>query len=240
MIFLLSIAIVDDEMIIRDKIKKILEKKDKNAIVDTFSSGKDLLSSAKFYDIVFLDIKMDEINGIDTAKRLRKKSEDIIIIFITGLKEYVFEAFDVSAFHYLVKPIDEHKFLMIYERAVTEVKKQSKSSSQTLFIKTRKRNVTLKQSDILYIESRAKKVEIHTKTDIIDVYAAISELEKRLHGSFYRCHRGYLVNMRFISEYSNNSITLNNGEKVILAKEKYGEFVKTYMRYLKNGGGIFV
>ena len=92
--------------------------------------------------------------------------------------------------------------------------------------------MTLNQYDIIYIESRAKKVEIHTQNDIIEVYAAISELEKQMIGNFYRCHRGYLVNMGFISEYSINSITLNNGEKVILSKEKYGDFVKTYMRYL--------
>ena len=74
----------------------------------------------------------------------------------------------------------------------------------------------------------------------MEVYAAISELEKQLMENFYRCHRGYLVNMAFVVEYSNDSITLNNGETIILAKEKYGDFVKTYMRYLKNGGGIFV
>lgn len=92
----------------------------------------------------------------------------------------------------------------------------------------------------LYIESRAKKVEIHTKTDTVEAYAAIGELEKQLVGSFYRCHRGYLVNMAFIMEYGNDSITLNNGETIILSKDKYSEFVKVYMRYLKNGGGIFV
>lgn len=96
------------------------------------------------------------------------------------------------------------------------------------------------QSNVLYIESRAKKVEIHTKTNIVEAYAAISELEKQLVGSFYRCHRGYLVNMAFIAGYENDSITLNNGETIILSKDKYSEFVKVYMRYLKNGGGIFV
>ena len=74
----------------------------------------------------------------------------------------------------------------------------------------------------------------------MEAYGAIGELQKQLGDSFYRCHRGYLVNMAFVSEYKNDSIILNNGEVVILAKEKYSDFVKTYMRYLKNGGGIFV
>ena len=109
-----------------------------------------------------------------------------------------------------------------------------------LFIKTRNRNITLEQRNVLYIESRAKKVEIHTNTEVVEAYGAIGELQKQLGDSFYRCHRGYLVNMAFVSEYKNDSIILNNGEVVILAKEKYSDFVKTYMRYLKNGGGIFV
>ena len=121
-----------------------------------------------------------------------------------------------------------------------EINEQKEERGQPIFIKTRTRNVTLEQNDILYIESRAKKVVIHTKNDTIEAYAAISELEKRMNGNFYRCHRGYLVNLAFVAEYSNSSITLNNGESIILVREKYSEFVKIYMQYLKNQGAIFV
>lgn len=183
---------------------------------------------------------MDGMNGIDTARILRQKTEHTVLVFITGVKEYVFDAFDVAAFHYLIKPIDEQKFADVFKRAVLEVGKKKQQANGQLFIKTRYRNITLEQNDVLYIESRGKKVEIHTKTDVIDAYAGIGELEKQLKQNFYRCHRGYLVNLAFITEYSNDSITLNNSESIILAKEKYGEFVKVYMRYLKNGGGIFV
>ena len=237
---MISIAIVDDEKIIREQIKFFVEKKQTESVIDTYSSGEELLMVNKRYDIVFLDIQMDGINGIDTAKALRQKTEDTVLIFITGIKEYVFDAFDVAAFHYLIKPIEELKFSLVYEKAILEVRKKKQHNIGQLFVKTRSRNVTLEQRDILYIESRAKKVEIHTRTDIIEAYAGIGELEKQLSKNFYRCHRGYLVNMAFISEYSSDSITLNNGEKIILTKEKYGEFVKVYMRYLKNGGGIFV
>ena len=237
---MINIAIVDDEKVIREQIKFWVEKNHTQTIIDIYSSGEDLLLMNRCYDIVFLDIKMEGINGIDTARELRKKAEDTILIFITGIKEYVFDAFDVAAFHYLIKPIEEEKFNAVYERAVVEVKKKKQHQTGILFVKTRNRNVTFKQNEILYIESRAKKVEIHTRSDTMEVYAAISELEKQLMGNFYRCHRGYLVNMAFIVEYSNDSIALNNGETIILAKEKYGDFVKAYMRYLKNGGGIFV
>ena len=237
---LISIAIVDDEKVIREQIKNLIEKRQEECTIDTYSTGEEILQTDKCYDIVFLDIQMEGINGIDTARALRQKAEDTILIFVTGVKEYVFDAFDVTAFHYLIKPINEQKFTAVIERAVLEVGKKKQQVNGQLFVKTRYRNVTLEQKDILYIESRAKKVEIHTKTDIMDAYASIGELEKQLKENFYRCHRGYLVNLALVTEYSNDSITLINGESIILAKEKYGEFVKVYMRYLKNGGGIFV
>lgn len=237
---MIRIAIVDDEKVIKEQIKKMIEKKQTNCVIDTYSSGEEVLRSDKYYDITFLDIQMEGMNGIDTARALRQKAEDMVLIFITGVKEYVFDAFDVAAFHYLIKPIEENKFWEVCNRAVLEVSKKKQQPSGQIFIKTRSQSITLEQSDVLYIESRAKKVEIHTKTNIVEAYAAISELEKQLVGSFYRCHRGYLVNMAFIAGYENDSITLNNGETIILSKDKYSEFVKVYMRYLKNGGGIFV
>ena len=237
---LIRIAIVDDEKVIREHIKNLIEDKHVECLIDTYSTGEALLQVDKCYDIVFLDIQMDGMNGIDTARILRQKTEHTVLVFITGIKEYVFDAFDVAAFHYLIKPIDEQKFADVFKRAVLEVGKKKQQANGQLFVKTRYRNITLEQNDVLYIESRGKKVEIHTKTEVIDAYAGIGELEKQLKQNFYRCHRGYLVNLAFIMEYSNDSITLNNSESIILAKEKYGEFVKVYMRYLKNGGGIFV
>ena len=80
-------------------------------------------------------------------------------------------------------------------------------------------------------------MEIHTTGEIIEAYASMNEMEGQLGESFYRCHRGYLVNMVYVAEYDRESVILNNGEYVYLAKEKYGEFVKAYMRYLRNGVG---
>ena len=237
---MIRIAIVDDEKVIREQIKKLVEKKQNDCEIDTYGTGEDLLKADSVYDIIFLDIQMNGMNGIDTARALRQKADNTVLIFITSVKEYVFDAFDVAAFHYLIKPIEENKFWEVCDRAVLAVTKKKQNPSGQIFIKTRSQSITLDQSNVLYIESRAKKVEIHTKTNIVEAYAAISELEKQLVGSFYRCHRGYLVNMAFIAAYENDSITLNNGETIILSKDKYSEFVKVYMRYLKNGGGIFV
>jgi len=107
---LISIAIVDDEKVIREQIKVLIEKKHIESVIDIYSSGEELLMVEKCYDIVFLDIQMDGMNGIDVARALRQRTEDTVLVFITGIKEYVFDAFDVAAFHYLIKPIEGMKF----------------------------------------------------------------------------------------------------------------------------------
>ena len=232
----MEVAIVDDEKVIREQIKKLVVKYEPDCNAKTYETGEELLAEGKKYDVVFLDIQMEGMNGIDTARALREKQEDMVVIFITGVKEYVFEAFDVSAFHYLLKPVEEKKFSEVFERAKKEVKKRTTQEQKNIFIKNRNRSFTINWDNILYIENRGKKVEIHTGNEIIETYASMNDLEKQLGGNFYRCHRGYLVNMAHIAEYENDSISLNNGENIFMAKERYNEFVKEYMRYLRNGG----
>ena len=231
----LNIAICDDEEIIREQIKELIEKEIPGICVGLYETGDALLAAGKQFDIVFLDIQMEGTDGIETAKRLRQREEDTILIFITGIREYVFQAFDVAAFHYLLKPIEADKFREVFWRAGRELEKRKSKRRETVFIKTRNRSFSLEKDSILYIESRGKKVEIHTTGETIEVYASMNEMEGQLGGGFFRCHRGYLVNMTYVAEYDSESITLNNGEYVYLAKEKYGEFVKAYMRYLRNG-----
>ena len=233
----LNIAICDDEKVIREQIKELAEKEMPCVCDGLYETGDALLAAGKQFDIVFLDIQMEGTDGIETAKRLRERDEDTILIFITGIREYVFEAFDVAAFHYLLKPIEEEKFREVFRRAGRELEKRKSKRRETVFIKTRNRSFSLEKDSILYIESRGKKVEIHTTGETIEAYASMNEMEGQLGGGFFRCHRGYLVNMAYVAEYDSGSITLNNGEYVYLAKEKYGEFVKAYMRYLRNGVG---
>lgn len=230
----MDIAVVDDEKAIREHVCALIEEQQPGSVIEAYATGEELLASGKRFDIVFLDIQMDGMNGIEAARELRERQEDTVLIFITGVKEYVFDALDLYAFHYLLKPIDEGKFAEVLQRAAGEAKK--KKEKKCLFIRTR--NLTLDQSDILYIESRAKKLEIHTAgaDKAIEIYAAMDELEGQLGEDFYRCHRAYIVNMDCITEYDSESITLTSGDRVYLAKKKYGEFVKAYMWHLQNGG----
>ncbi|WP_279053479.1 LytR/AlgR family response regulator transcription factor [Eisenbergiella tayi] len=228
----MEIAVVDDERAIREHICALIEEQQPGNRIEAYATGEELLASGKRFDVVFLDIQMEGMNGIEAARNLRERQGDTVLVFITGIKDYVFDALDLYAFQYLLKPIDEDKFAEVLERAAREAGR--KKERRVLFIKSR--NLTLDQSEILYIESRAKKVEIHTTRQVIEIYAALDELEGQLGEEFYRCHRAYIVNLDCITEYDSESITLTNGDRVYLAKKKYGEFVKAYMWHLQNGG----
>lgn len=236
----MNIAVCDDERIIREHLAELVKDQEPDSHIDLYATGGELLAAALHYDIIFLDIQMEGINGIETARRLRERGSDSILIFITALKEYVFEAFDVAAFHYLLKPVCKEKFLEVFDRAVWESAKGKKTQKKPLFVKTRERRVKIEREHILYIESRARKAAIHTDKEILEIYATMNRLEEELDGSFYRCHRGYFVNLAHIREYGSDSITLGNGENIFLAKEKYHEFVRKYMRYLRDGGTVCV
>jgi len=230
---MLRIAVCDDENIIAQQIEDMIRKFLPECNISKYLSGNDLLESCLKFDIIFLDIQMENMNGMETAREIRRCEEDTVIIFITGIKEYVFEAFDVSAFHYLLKPVNEEKLKEVVCRASKSIKKTEK---QQIFIKTRDKSIALDINDILFMENEMRKIAVHTKIEIIRFYGVMSKLEEKVGNNFYRCHRGYLVNMTYIAEYDNENIYLTNGDKVYLAREKYQDFVKHYMRFLRKVG----
>ena len=116
----MNIAVVDDEKVIRQHICSLINKQSPGCRLMSFASGEELVQSNIRFDIIFLDIRMEGLNGIETAKNLKEKQKDILLIFITGMKEYVFDALDLYAFQYLLKPLDEKKFGEVLERALAE------------------------------------------------------------------------------------------------------------------------
>lgn len=237
---MIEIAICDDEKMVMERIAALIKKQNTDCYIESFQAGNELLAAKRHFDLIFLDIQMDGINGMETAKAVREYDRKAVIIFVTAVKEYVFEAFDVGAFHYLLKPIEEQKFAEVFGNAVREIRERRiQRETPALFIKTKNKSYTLRQSEIIFIESRNRKAAIHTTKNTLEVYAVMNGLQKELGNSFYRCHRGYLVNMAHIAEYSSDMIEMDNGERVYLAKEKYQEFVREYMRYLRNGGAAY-
>lgn len=236
----MRIAICDDEKEICGRLRQMVLRQRTDCQVFLFDSGRQLLQSRLRFSIVLMDIQMEDMSGIETARELRMKDENTVLIFVTALKEYVFEAFDVSAFHYLLKPVPEEKFCMVFENACREAERREREAEEQVFFRTRNRSYTLFKRDILYVESRGRKVDIHTAGECVTVYATMNGLQEQLGSGFYRCHRGFLVNLAHVTEYEPDRILLGSGDAVFMARDKYGEFVKAYMRFLERGGVVRV
>ena len=183
---MVEIAICDDEEIIIERLTDLIKKQNTDCHIESFQAENELLAAKRRFDLIFLDIQMDGINGIETAKAVREHDRKAVIIFVTAIKEYVFEAFDVGAFHYLLKPIAERKFTEVFENAVREIsERRIRRETPALFIKTKNKSYTLNQCEIIFIEIRNRKAAIHTAKNTLEVYAVMKELCRRNKRNIY-------------------------------------------------------
>lgn len=229
----MQIAICDDE----ESVRKILEEKIKqynpNGETVSYSSGEQLLLAENPPDILFLDIQMPQKNGMEIARELRKKSEKMILIFVTAIEEYVFKAFDVGAFHYLVKPFSEEKFGEVIKRAIKQYEENNvdiQASESCIWVKTRGTSTKVWIKDIIYAEVFNRKIILHKTDGDLEYYGKMSELEKQVGKAFFRSHRSYLIHFKYVEKYNATTIYLERGT-AIMAKQNYPEFVKRYLKY---------
>lgn len=247
----MRIGICDDEKAIREGLTAKTRERFKNrtfgccetAEIISYATGEALLADENVPDILFLDIQMPGRNGMETAGELRRKKKGMILVFITALEEYVFQAFDVGAFHYLVKPFSDERFCEVLDRAVTEYeenrqadRKNADRESRYMVVKTRGSRMKVILDTILYAEVFNRKIVLYTTEDEVEYYGKMAELQKRLGEDFYRTHRGYLVNLKYVKKYDASSVILENGVQVIMSKQQFPGFVKAYLRYNKRDG----
>ena len=233
----MNIAVCDDDKNVRELIgSKVLKQYPKLDIV-FFSSGEEVLLSNKHIDILFLDIQMPGRNGMEIARELRKKDKKLVIIFVTAVEEYVFQAFDVGALHYIVKPINDEKFNEVLKRAIENCSRQKSKECENnhLMINNGGVHTKVMLDDIVYAEVFNRKVVIHKMDDELEYYGKMSDLEAVAGESFFRTHRAYLVNFKYVVKYNATTIYLEKGT-VLMAKQNYPEFVKRYMKYIQKKG----
>ncbi len=233
----MHIAICDDDksivQILEEKIKKLLP----DVVIEKYLSGDELISSGCKPDILFLDIQMPGTDGMKTAKILRESNEDMVLIFVTAVEEYVFQAFDVAAFHYLVKPFSDEKFEEIVKKAVKTVGKHSenKTDERYIMIQSSGSHIKVFLRDIVYAEVYNRKVIIHTQNTDIEYYGKLKELSDKAGEDFFRTHRAYLIHFKYVEKYDADCVTMENGT-ALLAKKNYPEFVKQYLKYNQRKG----
>ncbi len=234
----MQIAVCDDEKDTRDLYAEKVKQLCPQADLVQYASGEEVLMADRPPDILLLDIQMPGSNGMETAQRLRSRGMDTIIIFVSALEDYVFQAFDVGAFHYLIKPFDNRKFAQVLARAVRQYEddrqrnanQDRKKDTPNLVITSGGKHITIQMEDIVYAEVYNRKMILHTMDSDIEYYGKMKELEKKVGEDFYRPHRAYLVNMNYIRKYDARTIYLKKGQ-ALMAKQNYGDFVRKFLKY---------
>lgn len=231
---MLNLAICDDnEFFLQElgsHIRTILRTLGREYALSSFTSGAQLLNSG-FHDIIFLDIRMEGIDGIETAKKLRARGDSCKLVFLTAYKQYVFHAFDLEAAHYLMKPVSFPKLSSVLSRIIDGL---NFDSQNFVDVKQGSSFTRIRFCDILYIEVIDRKLFLHTLKETYAFYGKIEQLEHDLTDVFFRCHRSYIVNLSYVIHYNNESIGLSNGEKILISRRRYKEFCKYFLSFLKK------
>ncbi len=233
---MLWIAVCDDEVMecsrMATKIRGILDEMEVPCTIRQFYSGRELLQSSETFDIIFLDIIMDGLDGMKTARLVREKAFDKLLVFISASRDYVFDAYDVEAFQYLLKPVEDKKLKSVLRKAV----RKTEERSQAFIIVSRERQKKkLFLDDIYYFEIRGRMIDAHGRGGIFSYYEQIGLLERELQGKgFVRCHKSYLVNLKYVDVYNRQELVLDNGERIAIAKRRYEVFCEAILKYMRG------
>lgn len=224
----LNIAICDDDKahvgIIKDYINKTNISYD-TQIFEAYS-GEEMLELIKntHIDIIFLDIEMKELNGIETGKKIRETNEDTIIIFLTGYKDYALEAFQIESYQYIIKPITYEKFNILMQKILTRLKEINayKNINNSFIFKAKDGIVRLKYKWIYYFEGQGKRVYVSSEVGNYDFIGTLKSVEISLNKNmFLRCHRGFIINTDRLLNVKDNQIMLFDVEQLIPIGRKY-------------------
>ncbi|MCM1561895.1 MAG: LytTR family DNA-binding domain-containing protein, partial [Butyrivibrio sp.] len=220
---MIHIAVCDDEKCMADKIEKMAKdyigKKNVKFSVSEYSSGEELLKSNERIDILFLDIGMQGMDGIETARRLRAQGFHGFLVFITVLREMVFQSFEVQPFDYLVKPVQEEHFEKTMGRLFDAMQDSLSPEKTSLLVQKGCESNIISFQDIIYCEVIDRKVYLYLVSgEAVSYYERIENLEKKLDRRFFKCHRSYLINLNHLKSYRNNTAYMADGKEIPVSR----------------------
>ena len=232
---MLKIAVCDDEKSVCDYIHKrvisYLARVDEEGEIKVFYDSQPLIEYCSEhpseFDIIFLDIKMKTVNGVDCAKLLREAGVESLIVFVTSSAEYVFSGYEVKAFRYILKTDLVNAFDRIFTECLNELRK---NSAEFYMVKTASSVKNVALDDILYFESNKRIVILHTKNSEITFYEKLDSIEKELNDKdFIRVHQSFLVNALKIKSVSKDVVELVSGESLPVSKSRASSVKEAYL-----------
>lgn len=194
-------------------------------------------------DALFLDIQMPGMDGVELARKIREKNQELPIVFTTGITDYLQEGYEVAALHYLVKPLDKSKVAACMERICNKWEKEEKTRSFLLEAKEEKTGekcqVRFTTKEIRYIEAVGHDTVVKVNASRYQVKKGIQRWQAELKGEpFVFCHRSFLVNLFYVSQTGRTEIVLDDGERVPLSRRKGKPFCEAFIRFYSRNGGI--
>lgn len=242
----MKIAICDDSPVFCQQLIDLIRQEQQETEqyeIQTFHNGEMLLRQYKEqhpFDLIFLDIEMGQgLSGMETAMKIRQQDQDVMLVFVTAHASFVFDAFDVQAMQYFVKPIEPQQFQRLFQRC----RRRYYDEEYRLPFRIRSEKgqeewLLLMVKDILYIESYLRKLQVHTVYGrSFEVAGKISEMEQQLsaHG-FIRTHKSYLINLRYLYLLESDQLVMetNAGEKPVtlpLSRRKREQVKQALLQY---------
>ncbi len=232
----MKIAICDDNINEINQIYEVVDQTIDNlkisAKIDLFHSGIDVLQEKVSYDLLLLDIEMNDINGISLAKEIRKYNKNCIIIFISNYNNYLQEGYKVHAERYFIKPLDSLEF----EIEIKEILKEYLIDTKFIY-DYRIANYKIFIKDILYIEYYQRKTIVHTVTHNYSTTITIKEWLDILDGCYFsQCHKAFIVNLKHVKDIGKNNVIIVGKDELVLTRKFKRIFIDDYHQYL--GGKI--
>ncbi len=196
----------------------------------SFASGEDLLKEycPHKYDVIFLDIYMKDLTGVDTAKKIRQIDEDIKIIFTTTSDEYYGDGFAVEATHYLIKPLNEEKV----KQAMYRLRDKFDENDTLLVLSSGMKSVEIPQSTIMYIVTIRNGIEVHCKNEVVAIRTTLAKaIEQLTDKCFLKCHRYSIVNLRDVVSVNDDTFLMSDGKQILIRKSNKKEIAEAYHKY---------
>ena len=197
--------------------------------ISTFPSAEAFLfqyEDEQSFDILLLDIEMGELSGVDLAKRMRQGNDAVQIVFITGYPDFMAEGYEVSALHYLMKPVSYEKLCAVLDRAAANLAKVEKR----LCVTYDRRTDFVPLSQILYVEAQRQCVLIHTFGETYRMKKSLAETGRELDEYFFKCQRSFLVNLCHVTRIRSSCVVLKNGEEIPISRGMAEQIGKEMIR----------
>lgn len=228
----MKIAICDDNTEYIGILEDYFFKLDINANeLDAFESGEDLIKmytlSDSLYDIIFLDMEMSGINGIETANIIRKYDKHVIIVFVTSHTQYMQKSFECNPFRFLVKPLSFDDIKHVMDEAALKLSEERK----TFVFSVNRNKIRLFCEDIILFENRSHWVYVRTKDEEYKIFCSVKQLFENIDNKiFSRVQRSYIVNLAYVKEISADRVTLYNyNDSISVGKKYYNSFIHDFM-----------